>query len=68
MDATNRKNELEKIKNNNSNIVMTGIPLRYKGVGRKENVWRIPLKYLVYNKYNGRIGSEVLSYENKMVH
>lgn len=65
MDAANRKAELEKLRVNDLNKVMTGIPLRYKGETRTENVWRIPLDYLVYNKYNGRIGSEVLSYEKQ---
>lgn len=44
---------------------MTGIPLQYKGETRIENVYKIPLDYLIYNKYNGRIGSEVLSYEKQ---
>ena len=44
---------------------MTGILLRYKGSTRAEIVWRIPLDYLIYNKYNGRIGSDVLSYETQ---
>lgn len=50
---------------NNNNIAMTGIPLRYKGETRIEKVYRIPLDYLIYNKYNGRIGSDVLSYEKQ---
>lgn len=65
MDATSRKNELDKLKRNSLNQAMTGIPLRYKGQSREEIVWRIPLNYLIYNKYNGRIGSDVLSYEKQ---
>lgn len=63
MDSKIRKNELEKIKSNRENVAMTGIPLRYKGKTREVEVWRIPLDYLIYNKYNGRIGSVILSYE-----
>ena len=65
MDAATRKAKLEELQTNQQNQKMTGIPLRYKGATREEIVWRIPLDYLVYNKYNGRIGSEVLSYEKQ---
>ncbi|ABX43281.1 hypothetical protein [Lachnoclostridium phytofermentans] len=65
MDAIIRKRELEKIKQDSSNVQMTGIPLRYKSEIRKENVYKIPLEYLIYNKYNGRIGTEVQSYETQ---
>lgn len=65
MDSATRKAKLEELKANQNNVAMTGIPLRYKGSTREEKVWRIPLDYLVYNKYNGRIGSEVLSYEKQ---
>lgn len=63
MDSELRKKALEKLRENPSNQVMTGIPLRYKGESRREIVWKIPLDCLIYNKYNGRIGSLVLSYE-----
>ena len=65
MDAQTRKHKLQELIKKNSNIAMTGIPLQYKGETRIEKVYRIPLDYLVYNKYNGRIGSEVLSYEKQ---
>lgn len=65
MDATTRKAELKKLRESQLNQKMTGIPLRYKGTTREEIVWRIPLDYLIYNKYNGRIGSDVLSYEKQ---
>ena len=65
MDAITRKKKLIELISNRSNIAMTGIPLQYKGETRIENVYRIPLDYLIYNKYNGRIGSEVLSYEKQ---
>lgn len=63
MDAAIRKAKLEELKQNKLNQAMTGIPLRYKGQTTHQIVWRIPLEYLIYNKYNGRIGSVVLSYE-----
>ncbi len=65
MDAATRKAKLEELKTQKLNQAMTGIPLRYKGTTRTEIVWRIPLDFLIYNKYNGRIGSEVLSYEKQ---
>lgn len=65
MDAVTRKTNLSVLKRNNNNVAMSGIPLRYKGENRTEVVYRIPLEYLVYNKYNGRIGSDVLSYEKQ---
>lgn len=65
MDAITRKNKLSELMSNDNNIAMTGIPLQYKGETRIEKVYRIPLDYLIYNKYNGRIGSDVLSYEKQ---
>lgn len=65
MDATTRKIKLQELQQNQLNQKMTGIPLRYKGETRDAIVWKIPLAYLIYNKYNGRIGSDVLSYEKQ---
>lgn len=65
MDAATRKAKLVEVKSKQENIIMTGIPLRYKGQTISSNVYRIPLDYLIYNKYNGRIGSAVLSYEKQ---
>ena len=53
------------MKDNENNVAMTGIPLRYRGTTRHEKVYRIPLTHLVYNKYNGRIGTAVKSYEKQ---
>lgn len=39
--------------------------LYYKGKTQKLPVYRIELKYLVYNEYNGRIASRVKSYEHE---
>jgi len=65
MEATARKEKLIELKANNNSIAMTGIPLRYKGETKIENVYKIPLDFLIYNKYNGRIGSNVFSYEKQ---
>ena len=65
MDALTRKQKITEIMSNSDNIAMTGIPLQYKGETSFRNVYKIPLDYLIYNKYNGRIGSEVLSYEKQ---
>ena len=65
MDAATRKIKLQELQQNQLNQKMTGIPLRYKGETRDTIVWKIPLAYLIYNKYNGRIGSDVLSYEKQ---
>ena len=65
MDAATRKAKLVELQANENNVAMTGIPLRYKGDTRIVKVYKIPLDYLIYNKYNGRIGSEVLSYESQ---
>lgn len=65
MDTATRKEKLAELMSNQNNVAMTGIPLRYKGQTVNENVYRIPLDYLIYNKYNGRIGSVVLSYEKQ---
>ena len=65
MDAVTRKAKLKELQANNNNIAMTGIPLRYRGETRTVEVFKIPLDYLIYNKYNGRIGTDVLSYEKQ---
>lgn len=44
---------------------MTGIRMRYKGEMKEFNAYKIPLEYLIYNKYNGRIGSSIKSYEKQ---
>lgn len=44
---------------------MTGITLTYNGEITTFNAYRIPLDILTYNPYNGRIGSEVKSYERQ---
>lgn len=65
MDAATRKRKLIELQENNNNVAMTGIPLRYRGETRTMNVYKIPLDFLIYNKYNGRIGTDVLSFEKQ---
>jgi hypothetical protein len=58
-----RKQKIQEIKNGDP--VMTGIKINYDGENKTLNAYRIPLEYLIYNKYNGRIGSVVKSYEKQ---
>lgn len=45
---------------------MTGIRIRYGGGEIKVcNAYKIPLQFLIYNKYNARIGSIVKTYEKQ---
>jgi hypothetical protein len=57
-----RIQKLDEIKISESPI-MTGVKLFYKGQERKFDVYQIPLEYLVYNPYNGRIGTKVKTFE-----
>ncbi|MED4292250.1 hypothetical protein [Priestia megaterium] len=57
-----RIKKLNAIKTNDSPI-MTGVKLFYKGQERKFDVYQIPLESLVYNPYNGRIGTKVKTFE-----
>lgn len=43
----------------------TGITIMYNGENTRFNAYKIPLEFLVYNPYNGRIGSEVKSFERQ---
>lgn len=63
MTAEERKEALKKIQNGEPS--MTGITLTYHGERKKFNAYSIPLDILTYNPYNGRIGSEVKSYERQ---
>lgn len=57
-----RIQKLEAIKVNETPI-MTGVKLFYKGQERTFGVYQIPLECLVYNPYNGRIGTKVKTFE-----
>jgi hypothetical protein len=64
MNSEQRKAELERIQAN-SEPCMTGIILTYYGERKNFNAYKIPLSILTYNPYNGRIGSEVKSFERQ---
>lgn len=63
MEKTLRIEKLNEIKKQKP--YMTGIRIRYKGEMKEFKAYKIPLEYLIYNKYNGRIGSSVKSYEKQ---
>ncbi len=65
MEREVRKQQLQRIREDESTIAMTGVRLRYRGEAKETIVHKIPLEYLVYNKYNGRIGTEVKSFEKQ---
>lgn len=62
MNEAQRREQLKKIKKE-SEPISTGVALRYQGETERVRVYRIPLDFLVYNKYNGRISSRVKAYE-----
>lgn len=63
----NKDLRIKKLKEiiDNDTPYMTGIRIRYKGEIREFKAYKIPLDFLVYNKYNGRIGSVVKSFEKQ---
>lgn len=64
MNAAERRAKLEELISTKS-PVRTGIPIMYHNERRLFDAYEIPLGYLVYNPYNGRIGSAVKSYERQ---
>ena len=65
MTANERKAKLKEFTDNPSKACRTGIPIMYHGKIITLDAFAIPLEYLVYNPYNGRIGSVVKSYERQ---
>lgn len=65
MNATERKAKLKEFTNHPEKACRTGIPITYHGSIITLDAYEIPLEYLVYNPYNGRIGSVVKSYERQ---
>lgn len=63
MKAEDRRELLKKIQEGAP--YATGHQLVYRGSTQRFNVYEIPLDYLVYNPYNGRVGSVVKSYEKQ---
>lgn len=64
MNAAERKAKLEELVRE-KDPCRTGIPIMYHGERKLFDAYEIPLDYLVYNPYNGRIGSVVKSYERQ---
>ena len=64
MNQAERKEALKKIQES-AKPYASGYPLQYKGENKQFDVWEIPMELLVYNPYNGRIGSVVKSYEKQ---
>lgn len=64
MTAQERKQKLKELQESTTPAII-GLPLKYQGENKTFNAYRIPLDYLVYNPYNGRIGSIVKSYERQ---
>ena len=65
MNAAERKAKLKEFVNHPEKACRTGIPITYHGSIITLDAYAIPLEYLVYNPYNGRIGSVVKSYERQ---
>jgi len=57
---------IEKLKEILANEPFTsGIRIPYRGEILKLNAYQVPLEYLIYNKYNGRVASLVKSFEKQ---
>lgn len=65
MNAEQRTAKLREIVNDPDSLISSGVALRYQGETKRVDVYKIPLEFLVYNKYNGRISSSVKAYEYK---
>ncbi len=65
MNAIERKEKLKEFTDHPEKACRTGIPIVYHGSNITLDAYEIPLEYLVYNPYNGRIGSVVKSYERQ---
>lgn len=65
MNTEERRAKLKEFTDHPEKAVRTGIPIMYHGQRRTFPAYEIPLEYLVYNPYNGRIGSVVKSYERQ---
>ncbi len=63
MNQKERKETLKEVQKGKP--FATGYQLLYRGVLQPFDVWEIPLDALIYNPYNGRIGSVVKSYEKQ---
>ena len=55
MNAAERKAKLKEFVNHPEKACRTGIPITYHGSIITLDAYAIPLEYLVYNPYKGRI-------------
>jgi hypothetical protein len=65
LSSTARKRELDRIKSSEEFVVRTGEKLKYGDGSRQFNVYRVDLDFVIYNQYNGRIGSLIKSHEEQ---
>lgn len=65
MNKDQRIAALEQVKKEQDSKPYAVAWIRYDGRDRQMNVYEIPLKYLLYNKFNGRILSRSMSYEQE---
>lgn len=63
MISEERKHQIKEIQSKDP--FATGHQLLYRGVLKPFEVYEIPLDILIYNQYNGRIGSVVKSFEKQ---
>lgn len=63
MNQNERKEVLAHVKEDKP--FATGYQLLYRGTLQPFEVWEIPMEALIYNQYNGRIGSVVKSFEKQ---
>ncbi len=63
MQQKERREALINVKNGKP--FATGYQLLYRGILQPFDVWEIPMDALIYNQYNGRIGSVVKSFEKQ---
>ena len=63
MNQNERKEVLAHVKEGKP--FATGYQLLYRGTLQPFEVWEIPMEALIYNQYNGRIGSVVKSFEKQ---
>ena len=63
MISEGRKHQIKEIQSKDP--FATGHQLLYRGVLKPFEVYEIPLDILIYNQYNGRIGSVVKSFEKQ---
>jgi hypothetical protein len=62
-DETNREIRIEKLREIKGGEPISSEKIRWRDESVTKKVYRIPLRHLLFNQYNGRIQSRVLSHE-----